>query len=191
MKLRNLVVLLIISIFTVSIYAACTAPKKTGEVTEPAEEKAETQEATESKEIVKGVDQYEPNNSKENATSIEFDQEIKGTIYRRGDKDFYKFTVDTKVKSFSVEMINPGGRIEPVMTVYEPDEESVRLRPERRGANITGELTAKPGDYYVEISDLRRGESPEPYTLKITLGEEKTKEEQQEESIGDFDLSID
>lgn len=163
------------------------APTKTGKVAKPsAEGKAKTQQ-TEKKEIVEGIDQYEPNDSKEVAAKIKVGSEIKGTIYRRGDKDFYKFAIDaSKVKDFSIEMTNPGGRLEPVMVVYAPDGKVDRIKPQKRGADLTTKPSAKSGDYVVEISDQKRGQSSKPYILKITLGEEK-----EEKPSGGVDFTID
>jgi len=177
MKSKNLMFLLIISIIAISMYA-CVAPTKTGEVAKPSTESKAEEQKTEVKKTIEGADQYESNNSIEKAAKIEVGSEIEGTIYPRGDKDFYKFTFESKTSSgeppfpffptLSIEMTNPGGRVEPVMVVHGPDGGIYRKRPPRRGADLTVKIMGKSGDYYVEISDQKRGQSTKPYVLKVT-----------------------
>lgn len=189
MSSKNLLFLLIISIITAIMYG-CMAPTKTGEVAKPSTESKTEAQQTESKKIIEGLDQYEPNNSKERASKIEVGSEIKGTIYPRRDKDFYKFTIDaSKNKNLLIEMTDSGGRLEPVMVVYGPDGKIVdRVTPKKRGANLTAAMFPRSGDYYVEISDQKHGQSTKPYVLKLTT--EKKKEEEVKPSE-DIDFTID
>jgi len=172
MKTQNLQILLIV-IFLASIYG-CMAPTKTETVAQI----SQTQQQVSKSQTAEGIDKYEPNNTTEKAPMIEIGSEVNGTIYPQGDKDFYKFTIDAEtIKTISVEMINPGGRIEPVMTIHDPDGKMTRKTPKQRGANITVQIeVSQSGDYFIEISDPKRGQSTKPYSVKVTT-EEKTAEE--------------
>lgn len=160
------------------VIAGCGMAPTKMRVTEKS--KAEVQQ-TKNKQM---VDQYEPNDSIEKAVKIEVNSEIKGTIYPRADKDFYKFTVDaSKIlkpteygKVVSIVMTNPTGKIKPVMIVHRPDGKitrgSWRMKTGKKRSNkLVAGMFPRSGDYFVEISDQKLGYSNKPYVLKVTTEE--------------------
>ena len=106
-----------------------------------------------------GQFEYEPNDSMETATPIQFNKAIKGNLLWNGDVDFYKLTVTSKKEislKFTHDFIDNNSRYWTIELVS--PNNGILLSFDSRG-NVMETISDKitlidPGDYYIKIKPI-------------------------------------
>lgn len=122
-----------------------------------------------------GVDVFEPNNTRDKATPLPWDKEIEATIFPRGDRDFYRLSLDVAARV----TIKVTGASPAVSLVAKLTNEAGNVLVQQnagpgRGMLLNADLRA--GNYFLEMYDgdhqefegwhgSDSGESRSPYRL--------------------------
>jgi len=110
--------------------------------------------------FIKTLDEFEPNNTKDEAELIEFGKDYFATISTKGDPDFYKLSIPDSGKVL-VYLTDVPPNIRPYIKLYKATRESwIDSTAGFGGEDLTMQFeTAEPSNYFVQVQDRYNSET--------------------------------
>ncbi len=115
-------------------------------------------------------DQYEPNNSIAETSSVTFGTEINVSLTDKDDIDFYKFSGATSGKldllKFTLTNNSPDANF--TITIYDKDKKEITQVPYAgSGVNLNYEMATTEDEFYVKVSGKDASSYPANYALTV------------------------
>lgn len=114
-------------------------------------------------------DPYEENDRQTSAYTLpSVSQEIKGTLHKTGDQDWFRFVVE-KSGTLRVKVSTDTARMDPVLTIQPKNGKSLTIDQGGDGAPESSQLiNILPGEYFIRVSNVTG--YPNAITGEYTLG---------------------
>ncbi|MFA5389189.1 MAG: PKD domain-containing protein [Candidatus Omnitrophota bacterium] len=109
--------------------------------------------------FIKTPDEYEPNETRESATLVDFGKNYFATVAVKADSDFYKLSIPDAGK-ITVYLSDVPANIRPYIKLYRDSGQCIDIKGGAAGENVTLEFeAASPSNYYVQVYDRYNSES--------------------------------
>ncbi|MCX5687305.1 MAG: alpha/beta fold hydrolase, partial [Candidatus Omnitrophica bacterium] len=109
--------------------------------------------------FIKTLDAYEPNETKETASLVDFGENYFATIAVKADSDFYKLSIPDAGK-ITVYLKDMPSNIRPYMKLYRDSGQCIDIKGGMAGEDVAMEFeTASPSNYYIQVYDRYNSES--------------------------------
>jgi PKD repeat protein/pimeloyl-ACP methyl ester carboxylesterase len=109
--------------------------------------------------FIKTLDEYEPNDTKEAATPLDFGKNYFATVSVKAESDFYKLSIPDAGK-VTVYLKDMPINIRPYMKLYRDSGQVIDIKGGVAGEDVTMEFEAQnPSNYYVQVYDRYNSES--------------------------------
>lgn len=116
-------------------------------------------------------DQYEPNNSINEASPVAFATKISASLHNKDDVDFYKFsgTPSGKLDLLKIELSN-GSDANFTITIYAKNkEEIVQVPYAGKEVDLNYQMVTEDAEFYVKVSGKDASSYPANYILKVSF----------------------
>ncbi|MDP2922612.1 MAG: PKD domain-containing protein, partial [Candidatus Omnitrophota bacterium] len=109
--------------------------------------------------FIKTMDEYEPNETKEDAMLIDFGKNYFATVAVKADSDFYKLSIPDAGK-VTVYLKDMPVNIRPYMKLYKDNGQNIDIKGGIAGEDVTMEFeVTNPSNYYIQVSDKYNSQS--------------------------------
>jgi len=118
------------------------------------------------------LDQYEPNNSINEAGSVAFGAKIIASLHNKDDVDFYKFsgTASGKLDLLKFELSNASPNANFTITIYGKNKEEIAQVPYAgSGIDLSYQMVTKDAEFYVKVSGKDATAYPASYILTVAF----------------------
>jgi len=124
------------------------------------------------KEKEEQLDQYEPNNSINEASPVAFATKIIATLHNEEDVDFYKFstTPSGKLDVLKFELSNGSSDANFTITIYSSNKEQIVQVPYAgSGIDLSYQMVTREAEFYVKVSGKDASSYPANYNLTVSF----------------------